>query len=248
MWIPYCLVRSYIISLYYYYSLNNTHTTHSIWDGSGQEATVEAQTAIPPIIATETESGSQEAEVLTTVYAPMTAETEFMLRTAAATTTVSSTTTSSGSGGSTPQVTPPPTPNPTSNPTPNPVAPPPTTNSGQTNPQSSGFTPSTWAPVTPAPTDQPATNEPTVSPTTNEPSVSPTTNEPTTGTPTIAVTDAMTAQPQVQVQAQNTVVVNSGVSGSTITPPPTKDPTQKPTAVSSIYLLSYRVCLIGFAY
>ena len=214
-----------------------------MWDGSGQEATVEAQTAIPPIIATETESGSQEAEVLTTVYAPMTAETEFMLRTAAATTTVSSTTTSSGSG-STPQVTPPPTPNPTSNPTPNPTAPAPTTNSGQTNPQSSGFTPSTWAPVTPAPTDQPATNEPTVSPTTNEPSVSPTTQEPTTGTPTIAVTDAMTAQPQVQVQAQNTVVVNSGVSGSAITPPPTKDPTQQPTPVSMKLFCTLCVCLI----
>ena len=141
-----------------------------MWDGSGQEATVEAQTAIPPIIATETESGSQEAQVLTTVYAPMTAETEYMLQIAAATTT---STTTTSSGGSTPQVTPPPTPNPTNQPTPNPVAPPPTTNSGQTNPQeSSGFTPSTWAPVTPAPTDQPATNEPTVSPTTNEVSFS----------------------------------------------------------------------------
>ena len=140
-----------------------------MWDGSGQEATVEAQTAIPPIIATETESGSQEAQVLTTVYAPMTAETEYMLQIAAATTTSTTTTSSGGSGGTTPQVTPPPTPNPTKNPTPNPVAPPPTTNSGQTNPQeSSGFTPSTWAPVTPAPTDPPATNEPTISPTTNE--------------------------------------------------------------------------------
>ena len=51
----------------------------------------------------------------------------------------------------------------------------------------------------------------------------------------------MTAQPQVEVQAQNTVVVNSGVSGSTITPPPTKDPTQKPTAVSFYLSLVYRV-------
>lgn len=42
--------------------------------------------------------------------------------------------------------------------------------------------------------------------------------------PTIAVTEAATAQPQV-AQAQQTTVVDSGVSGSTITPPPTKDPT-----------------------
>jgi len=43
--------------------------------------------------------------------------------------------------------------------------------------------------------------------------------------PTIAVTDFVTAPPQVEAQAQQTTVVDSGVSGSTITPPPTKDPT-----------------------
>ena len=61
--------------------------------------------------------------------------------------------------------------------------------------------------------------------TTNEPTVSPTTNEPTTGVPTIAVTDAVTSPPQVEAQAQQTTVVESGVSGSTITPPPTNNPT-----------------------
>jgi len=148
-------------------SISTIQFKHSLWDGSGQEATVEAQRNIPPIIAEETLSGSQEASVLTTRYAPIPFDTRMMLP-------------------STPPPTPAPveyqaanppptpaaqeaqvTPNPTNQPTPNPTnqpVTPPTTNSGVVTPGAPPPPPSTWAPVTPAPSDQPVTADPTVSP------------------------------------------------------------------------------------
>ena len=152
----------YSSSLFY---ITTHNTKHSLWDGSGTEATEEAQRNIPPIIAEETLSGSQEAEVLTTVYAEIPFDTRMMLP-------------------STPPPTPapveyanpPPTPaanqaqatsNPTNQPTPNPTnqpVTPPTTNSGVVTPGAPPPPPSTWAPITPAPSDQPVTADPTVSP------------------------------------------------------------------------------------
>ena len=145
--------------------LFSTSLLTSLWDGSGTEATEEAQRNIPPIIAEETLSGSQEAEVLTTVYAEIPFDTRMMLP-------------------STPPPTPapveyanpPPTPaanqaqatsNPTNQPTPNPTnqpVTPPTTNSGVVTPGAPPPPPSTWAPITPQPSDQPVTADPTVSP------------------------------------------------------------------------------------
>jgi len=54
-------------------------TLNSLWEGSGLEATEEQQKLIPPIIGEETITGSQEATVLTTVYAPIPPDTRMML-------------------------------------------------------------------------------------------------------------------------------------------------------------------------
>lgn len=50
--------------------------------------------------------------------------------------------------------------------------------------------------------------------------------------PTIAVTEAFPTPPEIIIPATNIGGINSGVTGSIITPSPTKNPTQKPTDVS----------------
>lgn len=143
------------------------YNSNSLWDGSGTEATEEAQRNIPPIIAEETLSGSQEAEVLTTRYAPIPFDTRMMLPSTPPP-TPAPVEYQAANPPPTPaaqeaQVTPNPTNQPTPNPTNQPVTPPPT-NSGVVTPGAPPPPPSTWAPVTPAPSDQPVTADPTVSP------------------------------------------------------------------------------------
>lgn len=49
---------------------------HSDWIGSGEEATVEQQTEIPPITAMETPSGAAEGAEVTTIYKTTTTTTQ----------------------------------------------------------------------------------------------------------------------------------------------------------------------------
>ena len=52
---------------------------HSLWEGSGLEATPEQQKEIPPITAEETATGASESQVVETIYAPISLDTQMLL-------------------------------------------------------------------------------------------------------------------------------------------------------------------------
>ena len=60
-----------------YFNLNTKHP--SLWEGSGIEATPEQQKEIPPITAEETATGASEGQVVETIYAAISVDTQLLL-------------------------------------------------------------------------------------------------------------------------------------------------------------------------
>lgn len=63
------LLNSVICELIISCHLNNYFQSNSEWEGSGQEATAEQQSAIPPVQLVETDTGAAESQAVTTVLA-----------------------------------------------------------------------------------------------------------------------------------------------------------------------------------
>ena len=61
----------------YYLTRNTKHP--SLWEGSGIEATPEQQKEIPPITAEETATGASEGQVVETIYAAISLDTQLLL-------------------------------------------------------------------------------------------------------------------------------------------------------------------------
>lgn len=61
----------------YYLTRNTKHP--SLWEGSGIEATPEQQKEIPPITAEETATGASEGQVVETIYAAISVDTQLLL-------------------------------------------------------------------------------------------------------------------------------------------------------------------------
>ena len=64
--------------LYLYYLTRNTKHP-SLWEGSGIKATDEQQKEIPPITAEETATGASEGQVVETIYAAISLDTQLLL-------------------------------------------------------------------------------------------------------------------------------------------------------------------------
>ena len=64
--------------LYLYYLTRNTKHP-SLWEGSGIVATDEQQKEIPPITAEETATGASEGQVVETIYAAISVDTQLLL-------------------------------------------------------------------------------------------------------------------------------------------------------------------------
>ena len=64
--------------LYLYYLTRNTKHP-SLWEGSGIKATDEQQKEIPPITAEETATGASEGQVVETIYAAISVDTQLLL-------------------------------------------------------------------------------------------------------------------------------------------------------------------------
>lgn len=69
----------FIILTTFIFYLSSYNITHSLWEGSGEEAGPDAQKEIPPITAEETSTGASEGQQVETIYAPIPPETAIML-------------------------------------------------------------------------------------------------------------------------------------------------------------------------